>query len=374
MSETHEALSPTLARSLELREHLFALAQRSPAEQGRERARLFGQLASVELDALVELDGLGLSPGPSARYTSVRMVEAARLPAERRPLFARPSAEMPGLAAAFVDPAEFSYRNFENILPLDRYFAGLELELGLDARKPLGEARDVQAYRFSLSCSEAVSGALQGLDALDLYVEPLNASSRGGRRFIFHSAALAEALDAAVRAALPKRWLAGFAHVNPVFRCNRFVPGDAPFSRHVDTPYFDRGRGHISRYTLLIYLSGGESEADARPVLELGEDIELRELPAMSCVLFKQDQPHAGAPFAEGRKVFLRTELIFEAKDEELSEAPELAALFAKACYLSGEATLRPELGARMHELYDRAAVAHWSGDPGGAAPEPHFH
>ena len=94
----------------------------------------------------------------------------------------------------------------------------------------------------------------------------------------------------------------------------------------------------------------------------------------MSCVLFKQDQPHAGAPFAEGRKVFLRTELIYEAAEDELHEAPELAALFAKACYLSGEATLRPELGPRMHELYDRAAAAHWSGELGGREPEPHFH
>ena len=54
--------------------------------------------------------------------------------------------------------------------------------------------------------------------------------------------------------------------MNPVFRCNRFEPGDANFHRHRDTPYYDAARRHVSRYTVLVYLTGGTGgAARARP-------------------------------------------------------------------------------------------------------------
>src|SRR5690606_35706549 len=124
------------------------------------------------------------------------------------------------------DPEEFSFRTFENILPLDRLFAGVDLELSLVGRERLGGGRQPIGYRFSLQANEATRQALAGLDGLGLYLAPQNPESRGGRRFIFHAAKLSEALSEAVQAALPKPWKKGFSHVNPVFRCNRFEPGD----------------------------------------------------------------------------------------------------------------------------------------------------
>ncbi|MFC7589448.1 hypothetical protein ACFQYP_41510 [Nonomuraea antimicrobica] len=185
---------------------------------------------------------------------------------------------------------------------------------------------------------------------------PLNAATRGGQRFIFHSALLAEALTAAVADALPPAVAKGFSHVNPVFRCNRFEPGDANFHRHRDTPYYDAARQHISRYTVLLYLTGGTGS----PALDLVGGAALGEIGDFTCVIFDQRYEHEGAPYRDGRKVFLRTELIFTA--DEVTEAPEIGELFSKACYLTGESVFAPELARHADAYYNQVAAAHWGG------------
>lgn len=359
---------------LELRDRFFALSSGDAGEEEKRRFR--AKVNATYAEPVLELDGLSLSFFPSARFKSLRFVEADRIDDAHRPLFARPSAPMPNLAAVFVDPEEFSYRNFENILPLDHWFAGVELDLDLSDRKRLGHGKQAPAYQFRLQASPDARSALVGLDALGLYLKPHNAESRGGTRFIFHAMRLSEALGEAVRAALPKRWLKRFSHVNPVFRCNRFVPGDSKFRRHVDTPYYDAGRKHVSRYTMLIYLTGGRTSAG--PVLQIGDDIALDEIEEMTCVVFRQDQPHEGAAFVDGRKVFLRTELIFEfGANQSVAHDPGIAQTFAKACYFTGESVFAPELARHTHDLYERAATAHWAGprpttDEGTSEPYVH--
>jgi hypothetical protein len=88
--------------------------------------------------------------------------------------------------------------------------------------------------------------------------------------------------------------------------------------------------------------------------------------------VFRQDQPHEGAAFVEGRKVFLRTELIFE--DPSVTHDPGIAQTFAKACYFTGESVFAPELARHTHELYERAAMAHWAGHRASDDDEPHLH
>jgi hypothetical protein len=363
-------MSERRAAELELRDRFFQLS--NGGGDLDERRRFEAKVLATSATPLLELDGLGLSFFPSARFKALRFVEADRIDEAHRSLFARPSASMPSLAAVFVDPEEFSYRNFENILPLDRFFADVELELGLGQRTKLGHGREVKAYQFTLQVGAQARDALLGLDVLDLYLTPQNPESRGGARFIFHSARLSEALGSAVETALPKRWKKGFSHVNPVFRCNRFAPGDAKFRRHVDTPYYDAGRKHASRYTMLIYLTGGR----AQPALQIGDDIAVDEIEAMTCVVFRQDQPHEGAAFLEGRKVFLRTELIFEiGEDSSVTHDPGIAQTFAKACYFTGESVFAPELARHTHELYERAAAAHWAGPKASdVVDEPYLH
>ena len=142
---------------------------------------------------------------------------------------------------------EYHFRTFENILPLDRLF----VEPSLSLKKQPGGPRGVTT--FAVQATLGTFQALTRLDRLGLYVPPLNDDVRGGKRFIFHAAALAEALTEALRPVLPDRLKKTFVHVNPVFRCSRFEPDDAPFEAHHDTPYCDPARGHLSTHTPVSY-------------------------------------------------------------------------------------------------------------------------
>ncbi|MFT4974965.1 MAG: hypothetical protein ACI8S6_000848 [Myxococcota bacterium] len=302
-----------------------------------------------------EVEGMALSFHPSARFSIARFIDASHLEPAWSHLFARPAAELPEQAAAFLDPQELHFRSFEGIVSLDRLLERTQLSLKL---RPLPGPGLEGVMRYRAAASAQTRAALTGIDRLGLYVPPLNAGSRGGERLIFHSAVLSQALTEAVRAALPRGERADFSHINPVFRLNRFAPGDAPFSSHYDTPYRDAARGHASRYTLLLYVTGGVGVAGASPLRI--EEMEFAEIAPMTVVIFPQWLEHAGAPYAEGDKLFLRTELIF--KEPDVVAAPDIAALFSKACYMSGEVAFSPELEGYTHRCYDRVAAAHWAG------------
>ncbi|SEH03973.1 hypothetical protein SAMN05444920_15018 [Nonomuraea solani] len=341
--------------SIELRDRFFVLSAGDvPAE---EVARYRAEVDETDAEPAATVDGLDISWHPSARFKAVRFIDAERIGEPVRELFARPSADAPYLAAVFVDPHELSFRTFENIVPLDRLFEDVPLEAELAERVEHAEG----VFSFALRLPAETRARLEQLDELKLYVPPLNAASRGGERFIFHSALLAEALTAAVADALPFSAADGFSHVNPVFRCNRFEPGDANFHRHRDTPYYDAARRHISRYTMLLYLTGGTGS----PALDLVGGAALSEIADFTCVLFDQRYEHEGAPYHDGRKVFLRTELIFAAG--EITEAPEIGELFSKACYLTGESVFAPELARHADAYYNQVAAAHWAGLGEGA-------
>ncbi|XVQ07452.1 hypothetical protein ACQP1W_33295 [Spirillospora sp. CA-255316] len=156
--------------------------------------------------------------------------------------------------------------------------------------------------------------------------------------------------------------------MNPVFRCNRFEPGDTNFHRHRDTPYYDAARQQVSRYTVLLYLTGGSAE----PALDLTGGAAIADIGPFTCVIFDQRYEHEGAPYRDGRKVFLRTELIFT--DSEAAHDPEIGALFGKACYLTGESVFAPELARHADDYYDRVAAAHWDGLAPGAGREAFVH
>ncbi|WP_436776996.1 hypothetical protein [Yinghuangia sp. YIM S09857] len=356
--------------SVELRDLFLALASSAASEAEVERCR--AKVDATEAEPTAVIDGLAVCWHPSARFTALRFVEAARLEQEvdgtTRDLFARPSDDAPHLAAVFADPRELSFRTFENIVPLDRFFTDMPSDV-LSA----GTATELApgAYVTRLEVSDECRARLMRLDDLNLYVPPLNSVSRGGERFIFHSAVLADALGRAVKAALPDDVLDGFSHVNPVFRANRFRPGDGKFRHHLDTPYYDRARGHVSRYTVLLYLTGGTGE----PALRLTDLATLTDIEAFTCVVFDQSRAHEGAAYRDGDKVFLRTELIFHQSESDVAHDPDIGALFAKACYLTGESVFAPELAPYADTYFNQVAAAHWNGLPGEAASvEPFVH
>ncbi|MFT3696239.1 MAG: hypothetical protein QM831_24075 [Kofleriaceae bacterium] len=311
-----------------------------------DRAALLRDVDADTSPAAAIVEGLALHWHPTRSFKALRFVEAKKLPAILVENCARPCVDAPELCAVFADPRELSFRTFENIIPLDRVFDGVTLSL--DRREKPGDG----VWTFQLSpCA-----ALDRLDAMNLYVPPMDPTSRGGERAIFHSAALAEALTHAFEAALPKALKGGFQHVNPVFRLNRFEPGDAKFHRHFDTPYFDASRNQVSKYTVLIYLTGGHAE----PALDVIDRVQLRDIAPYTVVMFEQKHAHEGAPYLDGCKVFLRTELIFE--EREATFDPGIAALFAKATYLTGESVFEPELARVAADYYNRVAEAHWTG------------
>ncbi len=70
--------------------------------------------------------------------------------------------------------------------------------------------------------------------------------------------------------------------------------------------------------------------------------------------------PSLRARFTDGRKVFLRTEL--RRLDSRTPHDPRIAALFAKACYFTGESIRDAELARDADRAYNTVAAAHWTG------------
>ncbi len=351
---------PEPRRAAEALRDLYFAARREGV--GEEVRSALGEAAErAVLQQTSEVAGMRVSWHPTARFRQLRFLDSVDLP-DARP-FHRMTGAMDGFVGVFVDPVAFDYATFENILPLDGYFEGAELAFAVE---PVSAGVDGLAV-FPFAPAPEAREALMGLDGLGVYDVPINDDTRGGRRFVFHAAALSQALTEFVRGALPEDALEGFSHVNPVFRCNRFAPGDDRFHAHLDTPYRDSARGHVSRHTMLLYLTGGRGE----PALSVGER-ELEEIAPMTCVIMDQRLEHEGGPFVEGDKVFLRTELIYEVyAGAPLRHDPSIAALFSKACYMTGESLVFPELRDHRNACYELAARAHWTGQTPPLGPEP---
>lgn len=343
-----------------LRDAFFALPR---GDQTSDAARaLLDAVNQVDEPAITRVDGLELSFHPTRRFKALRFIETAKLHEDVRRLFARPSPSQTRLAACFVDPQALSFSSFENVVTLDALFDELLLSLSVESLQPssLGALST-----FSLATDPRTHARLRELDGLGLYVPPFNRSQRGGQRFIFHAATLAEALTRALAPHAPRLDGARFVAVNPVFRCNRFEPHDAKFHEHHDTPYFDACRRHVSRFTLLLYLSGGTGT----PTLSVeGVDV-LTTVEPFTGVLLDQRYAHEGRPYADGPKIFLRTELLYEV--DSLEHEPALAETFARATYLSGESLFTPELSKYADEAYELAATGHFEALRARTTPTP---
>ncbi|KAM5347431.1 hypothetical protein ACJ41O_010436 [Fusarium nematophilum] len=360
----HSSLSHRQKRivSVGVRDLFFAISNGSASEHDRQ---LLDDILRVLDDPVdkVQVDGMTVSFHPSASFKVVKFIEGLdeRAGPDQARLFAQMT-NTPRLFAVFVDPAELSYHNFENIVPLDAWF---ESRLAALSDSPLAlsfsDLFQPQADREIFVCKlqGASTTVLKEIPALNLYVPPLNKGTRGGDRFIFHSHLLSKALTEALRSSEVLDALEGgrlgasFELINYVFRCNRFAPGDANFESHLDTPYFDRARSHVSKYTLLLYLSGGRNDSVLRV-----RDVALNEIVEMTCVIFDQKYEHEGRPYLDGDKVFLRTELIFE--DKHLKSNDRIAELFSEACYMTGQGIFDEQLATYAHKCFELANSLHW--------------
>ena len=161
-----------------------------------------------EPETLLEYQGLNMSFHPSQSRKECRFVDvdSIEIPDESVPYLANVGAYM-----TFCDPAELHYRTFENIIPLDRAFSQFRLKFKMTKGKSLAQGV------WSSSLSGGSTNLLLELDTLPFYVEPLNKRQRGGKRFVFQSSALADALTEAVRKAKIPNISSALVAVNSVY-------------------------------------------------------------------------------------------------------------------------------------------------------------
>jgi len=221
----------------------------------------------------------------------------------------------------------------------------------------LTNIRQVRIDRDIFSCKlqGAACDLLKEISSLDLYVQPLNKLTRGesgSSSTLLSSAKLwARPFDPAMFWEFSTRPASVLLRVCELrVQVQQFTPGDAMFANHRDTPYFDRKRSHVSKYTVLIYLTSGRNES----VLRVG-DVKFDEIEEMTCVIFHQIEEHGGRPFIEGNKLFIRSELVFE--DTDLHPNIEIATLFSQACYMTGQSVLDDGLASYAHDCFERAKL-----------------
>ncbi|RMJ08174.1 hypothetical protein CDV36_012215 [Fusarium kuroshium] len=341
-----------------------------------EEAILQGMVDLVDQDVgVTQLGGLNISFYPSKEFSITKFIENLdeKIGREASELYAQ-IMPTPKLFAVFVNATDLSYHNFENIIHLDSWFESNMSSVRPEEALSLKNGNQPMPDREVFTCDLQgdILAPLKALSGLDLYVPPLNKTTRGGDRFIFHSSILSQVLTEALQSSdvLDKlsggRLKSSFEFVNYVFRCNRFNTDDSHFQSHLDTPYYDSSRSQISKYTMLINLTTGHSD----PALRI-EDVSFNEIREFTCTIFDQKYEHEGWPFSDGQKVFIRTELVF--KDDQLEHNNEIAGLFAEACYMSWQSMFDQGLSSYANECFERANSLHWTLETAATRPPIYF-
>lgn len=297
---------------------------------------------------------------------------------------------------AYVDPTQLSYHNLENILLMDYYFKHSKLDdVVIETQevirdddpedsdeddtpeiKPIfNKSHGVDIYLTKFNNLQPI---IKELDKPEFYLKPFNQDERGGKRFIFKSLLLSQQLTKLIKDATKKLTnFQSFSHVNPVFRLNSFESSDSNFSYHYDTAYYDKNKRHLSRYTIVIYLTKGtqekgilnidnkekydldSEEACQDDIFELNQNIKkeksenfsLEKVEIGDCVIFNHKYNHQGNPFKEGKKLFLRSELVFDASELKLDSDPKLAKIFASSCYMFIESMRKNDLSEKIRKI-----------------------
>ncbi|KAL2679000.1 hypothetical protein Neosp_009755 [[Neocosmospora] mangrovei] len=360
----YKALTPNQHKIIAIGIRDLYMAEAAGLLQQPEKIILQGMVDLVDQDlGAMQFGGLSISFYPSKEFSITKFIENLdeKIGEEASELYAQ-IMPTPKLFAIFVNPADLSYHNFENIIHLDSWFESNmssvrpEQALSLASTTQTTPGREV----FTCDLQGDILAPLKALSELDLYVPPLNKTTRGGDRFIFHSSILSQVLTEALQSSDVLDKLSGgqlkssFEFVNYVFRCNRFNTDDSHFQSHLDTPYYDSSRSQISKYTMLINLTTGRSD----PALRI-EDVLFNEIQEFTCTIFDQKYEHEGWPFLDGQKVFIRTELVF--KDDQLKHNNEISGLFAEACYMSWQSMFDQGLSSYANECFERANSLHWA-------------
>jgi hypothetical protein len=198
---------------------------------------------------------------------------------------------------------------------------------------------------------------LKELDKLDLWLPPFNKNQRGGKRFIFSSVRLAKILEKGLcgdASFLVRK--KNFVGINPVFRMNKFEPGDESFKEHYDTPYYDPNTQVYSKYTMIIYLTEGFNNNPY--ILNFKNGPSINFISAKDCIIFKQSLKHTGYPYQENSKLFIRTELLYRMKTK--IDNPQITNYFNRAVYLTKQSIFQTELDQWANKCYEISNKLHY--------------
>lgn len=311
-----------------------------------EMEKILLDLTEIIEPNLIKYKDLLLSSNPSKNYKIVKYISKDDIELDDSLSIYFAETELEDIIV-FANPHELSYHNFENILPLDNFFRDLNFEL----KDPEKVTKDL--YRFRLSTSNNSTEQLFDLDKRNYYVKPLNSDSRGGKRMIFNSYDLSNALTKAVNAS--GLILKDFQFVNNVFRLNKFHPEDNSFLSHYDTPFYDPNRHLASVYTMIIYLTGGSGN----PALEI-DDYKFYSIKPCTCIIFNQKYEHEAQPYIENEKIFIRTELIFRV-NKDIHYSSDASEMFSKSIYMTKQSLYNPELSKYTDDCYNQTSKIHFN-------------
>ena len=229
-----------------------------------------------------------------------------------------------GFTVGYIDPADLSFHNFENILDIPFKIQNVSFT-------PLRRIGTGNIFKTNLNILTVEQ--LLRYDKYNLYIEPQNNDSRGGRRFIFANRELSESISNHLilsstdyireRQMLKERVtffknrgetqeqkdvndriieemkavdplveeFKNFSRCNTVFRYNRFDVGDDDFKSHYDTPYVDRKENELSKYTIIIYLTRCHND---RGLLNF-DGISIKDIYPGDTYIFEQQLLHSGS-------------------------------------------------------------------------------
>ena len=98
-------------------------------------------------------------------------------------------------------------------------------------------------------------------------------------------------------------------------------------------------------------MSKGTQEKGILNIAHKDETFSLNNVDIGDCVIFNHKYNHQGNPFKDGKKLFLRSELVFDVSDVNLEKNPKLAKIFASSCYMFIESMRKNHLSSNIRQI-----------------------
>jgi hypothetical protein len=245
----------------------------------------------------------------------------------------------------YVNPEDFSYEKSENILNLDDLIKNLNLSTDSNYQN-INKILDKDIYIGKINND---INKLLDLDKLNLYTLPLNNSSKSGKRMIFSSIILSDIITNLISKVDITEIKNNFNSINQIFKFNSFSSTDKNIEKYYNIPFIDSSNNLYSKYTILIYLTGGKNNNDG--ILKI-DDYVINEMEENTFIIFNQKYNYIENPFLQNNKIVIRSELLYKLKNTEFQEL--VSSYFNNSSYfISNEYTNNNDSNKYSRNLID---------------------